>query len=80
MSMALRRVGLLLLTLFAVPCALADEVATIVDPPQFSGGTITGVMPSQLSPEGGQFVTITGTGFAVPARVFVDPGNGSNPG
>jgi hypothetical protein len=75
----MRRIGLLLFALLTVPCALAREVAILTTPPPFSGVTLTGVMPSQVSPDGGQTVTITGTGFAVPVRVFVDPGDGSNP-
>jgi hypothetical protein len=45
-------------------------------PPQPSAVTITGISPSSGGVEGGTLVTITGTNFAEPVRVFFDVGNG----
>lgn len=41
--------------------------------------TITAVTPATGLPTGGQQVTITGTNFRAPVRVFFDPGNGQTP-
>src|SRR5205807_4568377 len=79
MSMALRRFGLLLLTLLAIPCALADEAAIMTIPPLYQGAFISGVTPSQFSPDGGQIFTILGGGFRTPVRVFLDLGDGATP-
>lgn len=45
-------------------------------PPPPSAVTITGISPTSGPVEGGTTVTITGTNFANPVRVFFDVGNG----
>src|SRR5205085_10255693 len=48
-------------------------------PPLYQGAFISGVTPSQFSPDGGQIFTILGGGFRTPVRVFLDLGDGATP-